>query len=167
MLDLFKRAGGLFWAIVAVIKPLAPLLTRLVIGVSFIQTGIGKWENFHDIVDYFASLGFPAPAANAAFTATLEVVGGAALVVGIGTNLFAALLSCTMVVATLTAERTNLLGALTGSGDHSLSDILPLMFLMPLTWLVAFGGGPLSLDFLLKKKRVSGLQLMGSRKVLA
>ncbi len=165
MADLLKRAGGLFWAVVAVVKPLAPVLTRLVIGVSFVQTGLGKWENFHDTVDFFASLGLPAPAANAAFTASLEVVGGAALIVGIGTNLFAALLSSTMVVAILTAERMNLLGALTGNGDHSLTDILPLMFLMPLTWLVAFGAGPLSLDFLLKR-RISVQPLTGSRKVL-
>jgi putative oxidoreductase len=165
MADLLRRTGGLFWAVVAVIKPLAPLLTRLVIGVSFVQTGIGKWENFHDTVDFFASLGLPAPAANVAFTATLEVVGGAALIVGIGTNLFAALLSSTMVVAILTAERMNLIGALTGAGDHSLTDILPLMFLMPLTWLVAFGAGSLSLDFLMKRRL--SVQLVGSRKVLA
>ena len=113
---------------VAVVKPLAPLLARLVIGHAFMQTGIGKWENFHDTVEFFASLGLPAPAANAAFTASLEVVGGAALILGIGTNLFAALLSSTMVVALLTADRANFIGAITGSGDQSLTDILPLMF---------------------------------------
>ena len=165
MMTLFTRVSGTFWAVVDVVRPLAPLLTRLVIGVAFVQTGIGKWENFHDTVDFFASLGLPAPAANAAFTATLEVIGGAALIVGLGTNLFAALLSWTMVVAILTAERTNLIGALTGSGEHSLTDILPLMFLMPLTWLVAFGAGPLSLDFLLKRR--IGIPAVGTRKVLA
>jgi putative oxidoreductase len=165
METLFKRVSDFFWAVVGVIRPLAPLLTRLVIGVAFVQTGIGKWQNFHDTVDFFASLGLPAPAANAAFTATLEVVGGAALIVGLGTNLFAALLSMTMVVAILTAERMNLVGALTGSGDHSLTDILPLMFLMPLAWLVAFGAGPLSVDYLLKKR--PPVQAMASRKVLA
>jgi len=165
MVTLFTRVSGVFWAVVDVVRPLAPLLTRLVIGVAFVQTGIGKWENFHDTVDFFASLGLPAPAANAALTATLEVIGGAALIVGLGTNLFAALLSWTMVVAILTAERTNLIGALTGTGDHALTDILPLMFLMPLTWLVAFGAGPLSLDFLLKRR--IGIPAVGTRKVLA
>jgi putative oxidoreductase len=162
---LFKHVSGFFWAVVGIVRPLAPLLTRLVIGVAFVQTGIGKWENFHDTVDFFASLGLPAPAANVAFTATLEVVGGAALILGVGTNLFAALLSLTMVVAILTAERMNLIGALTGTGDHALTDILPLMFLMPLTWLVAFGAGPLSIDYLLSRR--PALQAMASRKVLA
>jgi putative oxidoreductase len=164
-MDLLKRVGGLFWAVVAVVKPLAPLLARLVIGHAFMQTGIGKWQNFHDTVEFFASLGLPAPAANAAFTASLEVVGGAALILGIGTNLFAALLSSTMVVALLTADRANFIGAITGSGDQALTDILPLMFLMPLTWLVAFGAGPLSVDYLLKRR--FGLPLAAPTKVLA
>ena len=165
MVTLFKRVSEFFWAVVGVVTPLAPLLTRLVIGVAFVQTGIGKWENFHVTVDFFASLGLPAPAANAAVTATLEVVGGTALILGVGTNLLAALLSITMVVAILTAERMNLLGALTGTGDHSLTDILPLMFLMPLVWLVAFGAGPLSVDFLLRRRLT--FHPVGSRKVLA
>ena len=165
MVDLVKRLNGFFWAVVAVVKPLAPLLTRLVIGQAFVQTGIGKWENFHDTVEFFASLGLPAPAANAAFTASLEVVGGAALILGIGTNLFAALLSSTMVVALLTADRASFIGAVTGNGDQALTDVLPMIFLMPLTWLVAFGAGPLSLDYLLQKR--FGLPAAEPRRVLA
>lgn len=165
MVDLVRRLNGFFWAVVAVVKPLAPPLTRLVIGQAFVQTGIGKWENFHDTVEFFASLGLPAPAANAAFTATLEVVGGAALILGIGTNLFAALLSSTMVVALLTADRASFIGAVTGNGDQALTDVLPMIFLMPLTWLVAFGAGPLSLDYLLQKR--FGLSAAEPRRVLA
>jgi putative oxidoreductase len=165
LVDLVKPLKGFFWAVVAVVKPLAPLLTRLVIGQAFVQTGIGKWENFHDTVEFFASLGLPAPAANAAFTATLEVVGGAALILGIGTNLFAALLSSTMVVALLTADRASFIGAVTGNGDQALTDVLPMIFLMPLTWLVAFGAGPLSLDYLLQKR--FGLPAAEPRRVLA
>jgi putative oxidoreductase len=165
MKEIWQPVRTAFWAVVAAVKPLAPLLTRLVIGQAFVQTGIGKWENFHDTVEFFASLGLPAPAANVAFIASLEVVGGSALILGIGTNLFAALLSSTMVVAILTADRANFIGAVTGTGDHALTDVLPVIFLMPLTWLVAFGAGPLSLDFLLGKRLplVSG----EARKVLA
>jgi hypothetical protein len=59
----------------------------------------------------------------------------------------------------------NLIGALTGTGDHSLTDILPLMFLMPLVWMVAFGAGPFSVDYLLRKR--PAVKAMGSQKVLA
>jgi len=159
------RMPTLFWTAVAVIKPLAPLLTRLVIGYAFVQTGIGKWQNFHDTVDFFASLGLPAPAANAAVIASLEVLGGAALIVGFGTHLFAALLSSTMVVAILTADRATFLGALTGAGDQALIDILPVMFLLPLTWLVGFGAGPVSVDAL-RAKRATG-EIAAPRKALA
>ena len=151
MMDLIKRASALFWGAVDMMKPVAPLLTRVVIGHAFVQTGLGKWQSFPDVVEFFANLGLPAPAANAAFIATLEVVGGAALLLGLGTHLFASLLSATMVVALLTADRAGFVGALTGSGEQALIDVLPVMFLVPLTWLVAFGAGPLSLDHLVRK----------------
>lgn len=153
MVDLIKRAVALFWLAVDAMQPVAPLLARIVIGHAFIQTGIGKWQSFPDVVEFFASLGLPAPAANAAFISTLEVVGGAALILGIGTNLFAALLSSTMVVALMTADRAAFVGAITGSGEQALIDVLPVMFLLPLTWLVAFGAGPLSVDHLLRRRR--------------
>lgn len=165
MMDLLKQASGFFWTAADVVKPLAPLLTRLVIGAAFLQTGVGKWQNLHDVADYFATLGFPAPTLNAALTATIEAVGGAALILGLGTNLFATLLSSTMVVAILTADRMNLVGALTG-GDQSLTDIVPLMFLLPLVWLIPFGAGPFSLDYLLRK-RFTAMPLPQSRKVPA
>jgi putative oxidoreductase len=151
MKDLMKRATALFWIVVEMMKPVAPLLARVVLGHAFVQTGLGKWQNLPDVVEFFASLGLPAPAANAAFIATLEVVGGAALIAGIGTNLFAALLSATMVVALATADRAAFLGALTGGGEHALIDVLPVMFLLPLTWLIAFGAGPLSVDHLARR----------------
>jgi len=150
MIDLVKRANVLFRAIVDGVKPIAPLLTRVVIGHAFVQTGIGKLQNLSDVTEFFASLGLPAPAANAAFIASLEAVGGVALILGVGTNLFAALLSATMIVALLTADRAAFISAVTG-GEQGLTDVLPVIFLMPLAWLVAFGAGPISLDALVKK----------------
>jgi putative oxidoreductase len=150
--NILRQLEKIFWLVAGVVRPLAPLLTRLVIGHAFYQTGVGKWQNFGDTVDFFASIGLPAPTANAAFIASLEVVGGIALIIGLGTNLFAALLSSTMVVALLTADREGFVGALTGSGDKALTDVLPIVFLMPLTWLIAFGAGPVSVDRLLSRR---------------
>src|SRR5262249_26780035 len=107
----FHLLEAAFWSVASSIRPLAPLLARLVIGHAFFQTGIGKWQNFSDTVDFFRSIGIPAPLANAAFTSSLEVVGGIALIVGLGTNLFAALLSSTMIVALATADRDGFIGA--------------------------------------------------------
>jgi putative oxidoreductase len=151
MLDLVTRLIRLFHHCVDALKPIAPLLARVVIGHAFLETGIGKWQSLPDIAEYFASLGIPAPGANAVFISSLEVVGGIALMLGIGTQLFAALLSTTMVVALSTADRAGLVGAITGSGDQALTEILPVVFLMPLTCLVAYGAGTFSLDYVLKK----------------
>ncbi|MCW8133831.1 MAG: DoxX family protein, partial [Planctomycetota bacterium] len=81
----------------------APLLTRLALGYAFYQTGSGKWAHIDNTVEFFAGLGIPAPAANAYFVATLELVGGIALILGLGTRLFSLALSSTMVVAMMTA----------------------------------------------------------------
>jgi putative oxidoreductase len=126
-------------------------LTRLVIGHAFFQTGLGKLMNLGDISDYFATLGIPFPAANALVVSTIEFTGGIALMLGIGTNLFASLLSCTLAVALMTAERENLVGAVTGNGDKTFTDILPMIFLMPTVWLVAYGAGPISLDHVISR----------------
>lgn len=128
----------------------APLLARLVIGYGFTQTGRGKWTNFDNTVQFFSSLGIPAPTANAAFIATLELVGGWALVFGLATRPIALLLSSTMVVAILTADRANFLAALSGS-ESVLTDVTPVVFLMPLAFLIAMGAGKLSLDHLLSR----------------
>ncbi len=75
------------------VQPILPLLTRVVIGHAFIVAGLGKLRNFDATIGFFASIGIPMPELNAAFIATLELVGGAALVIGLATRVFAALLS--------------------------------------------------------------------------
>ena len=127
----------------------APLLTRLVFGVAFFHAGLGKWRHFDQAVAYFTELGIPAPAANAAFVSTLEVVGGLALVLGLLTRVFAALLSSTMIVAILTAERGNFLSSFNLHGETGLTDVVPLVFLLALLGLIAFGPGKIALDHLM------------------
>ena len=59
---------------------LAPLLTRLVIGLAFYQTGRGKLENFEGTAAFFGELGIPLPELNAAFVSRLEYYGGMLLI---------------------------------------------------------------------------------------
>jgi putative oxidoreductase len=131
---------------------LAPLLTRLVIGWAFHLTGNGKLENFERTVDFFTSLEIPMPAVNAAFVARLECWGGLLLMAGLCTRLVAFLLSSTMVVALLTADRATFLGALKGTGEAGLTDVSAFVFLLFLLWLVLVGPGLLSLDALLFRR---------------
>jgi putative oxidoreductase len=129
---------------------IAPLATRIVIGLAFVETGLGKWAHMDRTADFFASVGIPFPGANAAFVATLELVGGGALVVGLLTRPFAALLSTTMVVALLTADRGEFLASWTRASDASPTDVTSFVFLLFLLWLLTYGAGALSLDRLVR-----------------
>lgn len=132
------------------------LLTRVVIGLAFVQTGLGKWAHLDRTTEFFADLGLPAPAANAVLVATLEVVGGGALVAGLLTRLFAALLSTTMVVALLTADRQAFLASWSRTSESSPTDVTSFVFLLFLLWLVVSGAGFASLDRLLRPVLGSG-----------
>lgn len=125
---------------------LPPLATRIVIGLGFFQTGIGKWQHFDRTAAFFSSVGIPAPSVNAGLVATLEVVGGVALLVGLGTRLFAGALSASMTVALLTADRQAFLASWSPVSDTSPTDVASFVFLLFLLWLVIVGPGSVSVD---------------------
>ena len=123
----------------------APLLTRLVVGITFFYTGHGKLQNLDRTASFFADLGIPFPGANAVFISSLEFFGAICLMAGLGTRIFAALLSSTMVVALLTADRENLVSKF----PADLTDVSPVVLLMFLIWLVLYGPGRISMDWLI------------------
>lgn len=146
-----RRLAALALRTLGVLQFLAPLLTRLVIGYAFYQTGGGKLANFENTVGFFTDLGLPFPAANAHFVARLEYYGGMLLIVGLGTRLVAALLGSTMVVALMTADKEAFVNALKGVGDAGLTDVVPVVYGLFLLWLVLSGPGAASLDALVRK----------------
>ncbi len=135
-----------------------PLFTRVVIGHAFIVAGLGKLRNIDATIGFFASIGIPMPEMNATFIATLELVGGAALILGLGTRFFAALLASSMIVALFTAHASEVWQALNLAGSPALSDITAFVFLLFLGWLVAFGPGSLSADRVLAKAWLYGVR---------
>ena len=144
-----RQPVGLALKLAAALSFLAPLATRLVIGQAFVATGRGKLEHFQRTVDFFSSLGIPLPELNAAFVSRLEFYGGILLILGLGTRLVASGLVGSMVVALITADREAVLGALRGTSDAGLTDVVPVVFLLLLGWLVLQGPGLASLDRLL------------------
>jgi len=147
--ELVRRASGRALRIAAAAAFIAPLLTRLVLGQAFYQTGGGKLANLENVVSFFAGLGIPHPELNAAFVSRLEYYGGIALVLGLLTRVVAAGLASTMVVALLTADKESFVTAFQGAGDTGLTDVTPVVYLLLLVWLVFFGPGALSADRLL------------------
>jgi putative oxidoreductase len=138
--------------VAAALAFLAPLATRVVVGWAFYLTGRGKWANFGNTVTFFTELGIPAPEANAAFVATLELVGGIALIVGLFTRLFASGLAATMVVALLTADQERFVSSWSIASEWSPTDISAFVFLLFLSWLALYGPGVVSLDRFLARK---------------
>ena len=146
-----QRLLNLGLRVAAVLAFLPPLLTRLVMGQAFYFAGRGKLANPGGIVEFFTGLGIPFPGANAAFISRLEYYGGMLLIAGLATRVVAFLLSSTMVVALMTADKGDFLGALKGTTEKGLTDVVPFVFLMFLLWLVIFGPGIVSLDTLLRR----------------
>lgn len=70
-------------------NPLA-LASRLLFAALFLPAGIGKLTGFAGTVGYITSVGMPMPTVAAAIAAAVEVLGGLALIFGVGTR-FAAL----------------------------------------------------------------------------
>ncbi len=142
-----QRIAQLGLRVTGALAFLAPLLTRLVIGVAFHYTGHGKLSNLQRTTDFFASLGIPFPHVNAVFVSTLEFVGGLFLALGLATRIFAALLSCSMIVALITSDG----GEWLTKFPADLTDVTSFTFLLFLIWLVLYGPGPISLDKLVSK----------------
>jgi putative oxidoreductase len=130
--------------------PLAQLLTRLVFGQAFLLTGLGKLRNLPGITKFFEDLGIPFASIQAPMISALEFGGGILLLLGLGTRVFAALLSCTLVVALATADRADLMAGF--AFEKSFADVAPLPFLVGLVWLIAKGAGKLSVDHVLERR---------------
>jgi putative oxidoreductase len=149
---LVERPAKLALRVLLALAFLPPLLTRLVVGQTFYVAGGGKIANMERTVGFFTDLGIPFPELNAAFVARVEYYGGLLLIIGLLTRLAALMLSSTMVVALLTADRETFVSALTGSGEAGLTDIPAFVLLLLLSWLVVYGPGLVSLDHPLFRK---------------
>jgi putative oxidoreductase len=125
---------------------LGPTLARLTVGLVFVSTGWGKLHGLGDLTEYFTGLHIPAPAFQARLVAATEFCGGLAMLLGLGTRLFALPLSVTMVVAISTAKRDKIDGLVTLVGFEEWS------YLVFFLWIVLAGAGPLSLDYLLARR---------------
>lgn len=135
-----------FRVLVDKIQWLPAFLSRLTIAGIFIPTGWGKLHNLNKVIEFFTSLGIPAPRIQAPMVASIEFIGGILILLGLFTRAAAIPLMGTMVVAIATAKIQDI---------SDLSDFLSLseyLFFMLLLWLAIKGAGALSIDHLLCKK---------------
>ena len=135
----------------------SPLLlaVRVYWGWQFYVTGVGKLSDISKVVEYFTSLGVPAPAFNAHFIAWLETTGGILLILGLASRLIAVPLLIDMIVAYVVADREALMSIISEPEKFYKAD--PFIFLFASLLILIFGPGRLSLDTLIawyrKKKQ--------------
>lgn len=84
--------------------PYAPLILRVVAGVTFVVYGWNKLQNPAGFEGFVTELGFPAPAILAWFVLLLELVGGAALIVGLLVRPIALLFAIEMIVTSISVK---------------------------------------------------------------
>ncbi|SHF00532.1 DoxX protein [Microbulbifer donghaiensis] len=106
--DRFNRLYGGFLRGVRSIDWLAPLALRIYLAPIFILSGMNKVRHIDDVAAWFGNpdwgLGLPAPLLMAWLAALTELLGGIALLLGLGVRLVAIPLMFVMAVAAVTAH---------------------------------------------------------------
>lgn len=133
-------------------KDLALLAPRVVLGVVFIAHGAQKLFTFGvaGTAEAFAGMGVPAPQASALFAAIVELLGGAALVLGAGVTVAGLPLALDMIGALVLVHARN--GVFVDNGGFELVAALGAGALV----LAAVGAGRFSVDHLIAARRGAG-----------
>lgn len=126
------------------LAPVVLLALRLLVGICFFNTGLGKLTHLDKTTEFFESLQIPLPHLNAMMAGTTEMVGGMLLAAGLLSRLASVPLAVTMVVALLTAH-LDTTKELFSSPDKFI-ELAPIPFLMTVLVVIAFGPGRLSVD---------------------
>jgi putative oxidoreductase len=148
-MNFLLSAYGIYVKVASLLQPLILLAFRLTWGYQFFKTGKGKLLHHQDIVEFFSSLGIPQPDFNAWFVGGLECVGGILLIIGLASRIIAFPLAISMVVAYLSVaeDRAKLFAVFSNPDPFLQAD--PFFFLLTALIVLAFGPGPISIDYLL------------------
>lgn len=153
LMQAVDRIYGLFLKVAQSLQSPFLLAVRLYWGWQFWQAGSGKLADISKTVDYFTSLGIPAPAFNAHFVALLEAVGGIVLILGLASRLIAVPLTVDMIVAYITADRDALHAIFSDPGTFY--NASPFTFLFASLIILIFGPGWFSLDTIIRWYRTN------------
>ncbi len=128
-----------------VIKHFPEWLTRLTIGVLFIQSGWGKLHNLPKVIAYFESLHIPLASIQAPFVSIVELIAGSMVFLGLMTRWASIPLMAIMIVALITAKRSEI------TDLSSLIDTSEFLYLLLLMWLTAFSTQSFSIHDLVEQ----------------
>ena len=125
---------------------LGPLLLRLVFGYFWLETGWAKLHNLEFFAGRFVEWGIPWPTLSATVSGATDLIGGALLIVGLGTRLAA----IPMIVNMLVALAVVVLPTITTFNEFVELD--EVLYVCVLFWLLMAGPGKASLDHLLARR---------------
>jgi putative oxidoreductase len=117
-----------------------PLLGRVMIGAPFILSGLGKLAAHDATVGYISSVGLPLPQLSWLIAMTVEIGGGALLLLGYRTRLVA------VVVALFTLATAIFFHRNFADQNQMIHFLKNIMIAGGLLQIVYFGAGPLSID---------------------
>ncbi len=140
MLERLRALHALILSASRRLVSLPPLLARVSVGLVFVTTGWGKLQHLDQVIEFFRSLGIPAPELQAPFVAATELSCGLLIVLGLATRFAAVPLVVTMLVAIRTALWEELEGTIDLFGREE------YLFIVLLVWLAVAGAGAVSHD---------------------
>jgi putative oxidoreductase len=146
---LIRRAYERFVGVANLLQSPFLLALRVYFFWQLFQTGQGKLSNIGKIIDFFKSLGIPAPTVNAYFVSSLECFGGLLLIIGLASRPIALMVAASMFVAYWTADHEALTNMF--SDPDKFVQAAPFPYLLTALIVLAFGPGLLSVDALLKQ----------------
>lgn len=130
-----------------IVRDIALLLLRLVLGLVFVAHGFDKFfrTGIVETTGQFSAAGVPQPKLSAYLTAVSESVGGSLLVVGILTTFVAGALALLVCAALYFVHLTEGLFVVNNGIEY------PLVMVVALFMIVVFGAGRASLDGVLTR----------------
>jgi putative oxidoreductase len=142
-----EKCYGIFCRVFSSLQSPFLLAVRLYWGWQFAQSGWGKLHHLSKVTEFFASLNIPFPAANALFNGSLEFFGGILFALGLASRPVSLLLTVSMLVAYLTADKEALHSIFSDPGKFYNAD--PYTFLFAALLILIFGPGRFAIDALL------------------
>jgi putative oxidoreductase len=149
ILHLIRRAYELFVTAANFLQSPLLLVLRVYFCWQLYLTGKGKLSNIGKVIDFFTSLGIPAPVLNAYFVSSLECFGGLLLIIGLASRPIAFMVLISMSVAYLTADLEAVQSIFSDYDKFVKAD--PFPFLLTALIILAFGPGLISIDAILKR----------------
>ncbi|WP_374350897.1 DoxX family protein [Thermomonas sp.] len=125
---------------------LGPLLLRLVFGWFWLETGWAKLHNLEFFSQRFVEWGIPLPMLSASVSGATDLIGGALLILGLGTRLITLPMIINMLVALVVVVLPTI------STLDEFVELDEVLYVAVLFWLLLEGPGKASFDQLVASK---------------